>query len=303
MRIEITNKGNIRRFPGHKTVDFNVFMKKYNVIPLSEYKGYNEYVTYECKRCSRPTKNKFSSLRMSKNKLFLCFECRKIWLRELAVKNGQSVSHEKVVSHFEKYNCKLLDNYINNVTKMRFICRCGREGITNWLCLGNGRKEPKCGECKKEHHYYKPGDKHPNWNSELDDKDRLGGRRKKGDTLWKKYILSVGKCFITGDKIGPFSAHHLLSYRKFPDKRTDRKNGVCILRDLHKKFHSVYGYTKFTPKNFFEFVKKERKLLNLNEDNLEVGLEELGIYVKPDDKIDRVSFLDNFFNSELGFME
>lgn len=42
-------------------------------------------------------------------------------------------------------------------------------------------------------------------------------------------------------------------------------------------------------------------LLNLDEDNLEVGLEELGIYVKPDDKLERVSFLDNFFGEELGF--
>lgn len=258
MRTKITSRGNIQKFPGHKTVDFYAFMKKHGVTPLSEYLGYTEYVTYECKRCSKPTKTKFSSLRMSKNKLFLCKECRKIWLRELAVKNGQTISHDRVEAHFNKYGCKLLDKYVNNVIKMRFICSCGREDKTNWMCLKNGCKEPQCSECRKENNYYKPGDKHPNWNSELDNKDRMGGRRKEGDVVWKRNILSSGECFITGDTDGPFSAHHIFSYRRFPDKRIDRKNGVCILRELHKKIYSVYGYIKFTPKDFFEFVRDER---------------------------------------------
>lgn len=40
-------------------------------------------------------------------------------------------------------------------------------------------------------------------------------------------------------------------------------------------------------------------LLNLNEDNLEVGLEEVGIYKKPKEEIEIVSSLDNFISEDI----
>lgn len=32
--------------------------------------------------------------------------------------------------------------------------------------------------------------------------------------------------------------------------------GACICKDLHKLFHNIYGYTKFTPYDFLDFVYK-----------------------------------------------
>jgi len=263
MVTKVTCLGKIQRFPGHRTVDFEAYMKENNVMPLKDYEGYNSHITYACKRCSKPTITKFSSLRMSKNKLFLCEECRKIWLWELTIKKGQALTQDKMDKYFKKYNCKLVDQYVNNGSKMRFICSCGEEGITSWVCLRYGRSVPRCKICRSKNAHFRPGKDHPNYNHELTDADRKCGRRKEGDVAWKRKILSRGKCCITGDTKGPFSAHHLLSYRRFPDKRTDLNNGVCILRRLHIKFHTIYGYTKFTPQDFHVFATQEHGNLTL----------------------------------------
>ena len=61
-------------------------------------------------------------------------------------------------------------------------------------------------------------------------------------------------CRVTGDAVGPFSAHHLLSRTRHPEYSIDVDNGVLILRSIHKQFHREFPNTTFTPNDFVEWV-------------------------------------------------
>ena len=52
---------------------------------------------------------------------------------------------EFVSQYFKKYDCTLLEKtYINNNTKMRYICSCGNESITTFI---NFKRVSHCREC------------------------------------------------------------------------------------------------------------------------------------------------------------
>lgn len=53
-----------------------------------------------------------------------------------------------VKTFFEQNNCTLLDNnYVNNTTKMRYICTCGSEGLTSFKHFKRG---VRCSGCRYE---------------------------------------------------------------------------------------------------------------------------------------------------------
>ena len=62
------------------------------------------------------------------------------------------------------------------------------------------------------------------------------------------------QCELTGWK-GPNNVHHLNGYVFFPDQRADVNNLIVLHTDVHKDFHSIYGYKgDNTIDQFFEFV-------------------------------------------------
>lgn len=61
------------------------------------------------------------------------------------------------------------------------------------------------------------------------------------------------QCELTGWG-GPLRVHHLNGYALFPDQRTNLNNLIVLHDDVHKNFHSIYGYKGSNINNFSEFV-------------------------------------------------
>jgi hypothetical protein len=203
-----------------------------------------------------------------------------------------------VIDLFDKKGLDIVDidnfKYINESQHVAFICRKHKEkGIqyTNYYNLNqNSGNACGCKFCK----YDKISRNNCHlWNGGITDITRyLRGKIYywKSNTL-KKYNF---KCDITGvsDNI---IIHHLYGfdqilqetmdslqlpiyekinkYTEYELKQIENKClelhykyglGVCLCTDEHKKFHSIYGYGKNTPNQYYEF--KEMRLKELNKD-------------------------------------
>ncbi len=93
------------------------------------------------------------------------------------------------------------------------------------------------------------------------DKERLKfkGYRLNHECLQKANFT----CDISGQKGIKLVAHHLNSWNLFPEQRFDLNNLVCMSEELHKKFHSLYGYGNNTKDQYNEFKDKWRKNGNI----------------------------------------
>ena len=54
-------------------------------------------------------------------------------------------------------------------------------------------------------------------------------------------------------------AHHKYSWKKFPDKRYDRSNGVVLCIACHNKFHRTYKFEALDkPELLYEYLGKKK---------------------------------------------
>lgn len=63
------------------------------------------------------------------------------------------------------------------------------------------------------------------------------------------------KCFITG-RATDLECHHLVGYAYEPTRFLP-ENGVAICKEIHKKFHNIYGRGGNMPEQFEEFCKEK----------------------------------------------
>lgn len=62
-------------------------------------------------------------------------------------------------------------------------------------------------------------------------------------------------CNICKQRGGKLNAHHLDSWKSYPEKRFDLNNLVCLCEKCHKEFHAKYGFKNNTKEQFDEFSK------------------------------------------------
>jgi hypothetical protein len=81
-------------------------------------------------------------------------------------------------------------------------------------------------------------------------------KRKRGKS--KHYICEkCGKQYKTTRYL---HAHHIFSWKKFPDKRYTIKNGIVFCVPCHKGFHKTYGFDALdTPKLIVEYLGDSSK--------------------------------------------
>lgn len=78
------------------------------------------------------------------------------------------------------------------------------------------------------------------------------------DYIWKNGIRKVfhRRCALTGAREN-LVCHHLYAYTAYPKLRYDLSNGVLVTREIHRKFHTQYGFGNNTEEQWIEFCKKD----------------------------------------------
>ncbi|HUS49649.1 MAG TPA: hypothetical protein VMZ91_05760 [Candidatus Paceibacterota bacterium] len=99
------------------------------------YKNRSTKMLYKC-ACGNISKISFSSFLFGS----YCRECKKIRARKRL-----QHSYSYVKNYFNKYGCKLMEKeYINNITLMKYKCKCGKISKSNFA---NFRKSKRCQSC------------------------------------------------------------------------------------------------------------------------------------------------------------
>jgi hypothetical protein len=187
--------------------------------------------------CSCGNKSKISFNNLTNGQR--CMKCR----------GREKHTFEYVVQYFKKASCKLLETkYLNNKTKMKFVCNCGNKSEINFRSFRQGTR---CKKCNKKNN--------SNYNPNLTDKDREDRRKSLGYKQWvkdvyKKDNYTCQKCFKIGYKL---NAHHIEGFAENKELRKDIDNGITFCKDCHDIFHSIYGRKNITKKQLDDFKSKQ----------------------------------------------
>ncbi len=166
----------------------------------------------------------------------------------------------------------------------RWLCQCSCENktVVAGSSLRNGVTQ-SCGCLQREIARSIIGSNHPQWKGTT----RIYAYLRNNIKIWKYDSMKncYYKCIISNEKIN-WDIHHLYSFSKIVDETIKLSGlpiyeeinlytneelkllidiclelhykyglGVCISKELHYEFHSIYGRKNFTPEDFYEFYK------------------------------------------------
>lgn len=170
--------------------------------------------------CCRDCYSKFHSKNVP---ICICQKCGKSF-------RGAKYNINKYCSR----ECYLEDHKIQNKNRQCPVCnkiftaKSSEDKYCSWNCYNQDRHPPK-------------GENHWNWQ---------GGISKENDhrdsSKYKNWRLSIFKrdnytCQKCGSK-EKINAHHLYSWKEYPEKRYDLENGITLCEKCHIKVHQKYGY-------------------------------------------------------------
>lgn len=173
-----------------------------------------------------------------------CPECARIRTRE-----RNSLGIESITQELKLMGLEFLDTeYINMDLPFSYRCTCGNKSIGYLSAL---RKGIRCG-CQ-----VKKGEESHNWNHNLTQEERQTKRLYEEYKQWVKNVYErdeymCQKCNSVGDQL---HAHHIYSYSKYKDKRVDVNNGITLCKCCHIDFHREYGFSRFTPEDFYNYME------------------------------------------------
>lgn len=194
-------------------------------------------IKVKCDNCNK-TFEKYES-KLGKHN-FCCRECYSIY-------HSKDVHKYKCIicgTEFkgDKYNankycsreCYMKDHRIKN--KKRICPKCGKTFIAktsedkycSWECYNLDRHMPA-------------GEDHWNWKGGI---SKINDNRDSADYKkwrYKVYQRNNFKCTKCGSK-EKLNAHHIFSWKFYPDKRYDVDNGITLCEDCHIKIHQKFGY-------------------------------------------------------------
>ena len=138
--------------------------------------------------------------------------------------------------------------------------RCGKTYEISWKDYKKNNRNGKtyCNPCSST--LFNSRENNASWNPNKTDEEREIGRKypKYNDFVRKVLARDNYTCVISGKKGNEveLDVHHLDGYDWCIEGRTDVTNGITLSRDIHKAFHSKYGYGKNTKQQFLEFINE-----------------------------------------------
>jgi len=99
------------------------------------------------------------------------------------------------------------------------------------------------------------GEKSPSWKGGITpENERI--RHSSEYYLWRELCFKRDNytCQVSGEKGGKLVIHHINNFSDFPELRLVVDNGFTMTKDLHKKFHSIYGIKNNTKEQLEEFI-------------------------------------------------
>jgi len=236
-------------------------LKKERMIPSSDVKHLFDNEDYELLGHEKNEKGRtvynFICPKGHKGSVFLYqfkngTRCKKCRIQESS--NRQRYSIDEVNELIADQGCKVIGEYVNFDTKVKYICSCGNESEGYVSAI---RKGIKCG-CQR-----KSGKESPNWRHDLTSEERQVMRNYPEYRLWVESVFhrddyTCQCCFLRGGKL---HAHHIENYSSVPDKRTDINNGIALCDLCHKDFHNIYGYRNNDADQLQEYINEIHKEL------------------------------------------
>ena len=165
-------------------------------------------------------------------------------------------THEEFIKEFNKKfpnsNIEIMGKYTG--TEDHILCKCKIDGHKWNITPHNLLKGRGCPQCKIRNF---TGENNPRWNNELTDEERNEERNTVEYKQWRDECFKRDNytCQLTGEVGGRLEVHHIYSYDKHKELRFEVDNGITISKDIHKLFHSIYGYGSNTREQWEEFVK------------------------------------------------
>lgn len=164
---------------------------------------------------------------------------------------------EEIRPLFEGEGYTLLNTIYKSGEKLNFACPEGHSGSIVWGSFQQGSRCSICSTPKGENHYL--------WNPDLTDEDREIAASRSTLYEFKKWRLLVFRrddftCQCCGyNKGGSIQAHHIYSYRSYPELALDVDNGVTLCEPCHLAFHRQHGFGSNNRSQYLEFLADQGK--------------------------------------------
>lgn len=220
---------------------FNYFQENNCVLLEDSYINARTLMKYRC-NCGEVSKITYDHFKRGRR-------CKECGMSRMADK--QRLTYDFVKNNFEKNECELLEKiYINNGTKMKYKCVCGKISNISFLHFQDGRR---CWGCAIEK---RTGETSPTWNHSLTKDDRIKTRKTPENHKWRKNVFkrddyTCKKCSKKGVYL---NAHHKNGWNMFKEQRYLVSNGITLCKDCHSSFHNEYGRGNNTEWQTVEFL-------------------------------------------------
>lgn len=208
------------------------------VLLSTEYHRAKDKLRYICS-CGNESEIVFDKFRVGQR----CSKCK---VKKMADKTRKS--YDEVSQIFKDGGCVLLTTeYIDNKQKLSYICECGNEAE---IALTKFMAGQRCQICKSRKLSERmSGTNSPNYKHDRTDEERVKQRKYPAYIKWRESVYQRDDytCVNCGRRGCTINAHHIYSYIKFPELRTDVRNGITLCYECHRRFHKAFGISSFEP--------------------------------------------------------
>lgn len=222
------------------------FFESNNCTLLStEYVKAKEKLDYICE-CGNVSSISFDKFKQGQR----CRKCK-------AKKTGDRSRHpfEFIKKYFEETGCQLLSSsYDDNKEKLKYKCECGNISFISFAKFQAGQRCRKCQSRKISEKLRGPNS--VNWIHSRTMEERIKDRRYPEYYEWRRQVFERDDytCQICGLRGGRLNAHHIQSFAKFPELRTDLTNGVTLCKDCHSTYHRKIEHSTATTEGWEYFI-------------------------------------------------